>query len=206
MPPIGTGMLDHTWRAMSAADGTTWAGRWERVAARAPSWFGGFFGLLGAACAVAALINPLRWLLEPLLRLISDWLVPASPNLAYAVFLLLLAGALVARKRVAWWALTCYTLLLLAIEVLALIAFDAMDVVPPLVVTAVVLTLLVATRSQFSARVRRGAFWRALGANVETIQVEDLGTLNVETVAAMVNLRGFRQQGESIVFTSRHEH
>ena len=45
-----------------------------------------------------------------------------------------------------------------------------------------------------------------LGANVETIQVEDLSTLPVETLAAMVNLRGFRQQGESIVFTSRHEH
>jgi ADP-heptose:LPS heptosyltransferase len=45
-----------------------------------------------------------------------------------------------------------------------------------------------------------------LGDNVETIQVVDLSTLDVETVAAMVNLRGFRQQADAIVFTSRHEH
>ncbi len=45
-----------------------------------------------------------------------------------------------------------------------------------------------------------------LGSNVETIQVDDLATLSVETVATLMTVRGFRQQGDSIVFTSRHEH
>ncbi|AEW97782.1 MULTISPECIES: bifunctional lysylphosphatidylglycerol synthetase/lysine--tRNA ligase LysX [Streptomycetaceae] len=145
---------------------TTSVTRLHRVTARVPAWVGGFFGLLGTACALTTLISPLRFLLDPVLRVVNEWLVPASPNLAYAVFLLLLAGALLARKRAAWWVVTFYTALLLAAEAITADLVGVVEAVVSLTITGVVLAVLLVSRSQFPARVRRGAFWRALGVLV----------------------------------------
>ncbi|MCQ4041120.1 bifunctional lysylphosphatidylglycerol synthetase/lysine--tRNA ligase LysX [Streptomyces rubrisoli] len=130
---------------------------------RVPAWSGGFFGLLGTACALSALVSPVRWLLSPVLDVIDDWIVPASPNLAYAVFLLLLAGALLARKRVAWWVVTFYTGLVLLAEVLTIDLVGPVEAGVSLLITGSIMTALLLSRSAFAARVRRGAFWRALG-------------------------------------------
>ncbi|GAA1897771.1 bifunctional lysylphosphatidylglycerol synthetase/lysine--tRNA ligase LysX [Streptantibioticus ferralitis] len=148
---------------MSGGDQRTRPGLLQRVAKRVPAWFGGFLGLLGTACALAALVSPLRWLLSPVLELIDDWIVPASPNLAYAVFLLLLAGALLARKRAAWWVVTFYTGLVLVAEILTIDLVSPVEAAVSLLITSLIMTALLLSRSQFAARVRRGAFWRALG-------------------------------------------
>ncbi|MGW7001490.1 bifunctional lysylphosphatidylglycerol synthetase/lysine--tRNA ligase LysX [Streptomyces sp. NPDC054933] len=151
---------------MSGGDQRTRPGLLQRAVKRVPAWFGGFLGLLGAACALAALVSPLRWLLSPVLELIDDWVVPASPNLAYAVFLLLLAGALLARKRAAWWVVTFYTGLVLAGEILTIDLVSPVEAAVSLAITGLIMTALLLSRSQFGARVRRGAFWRALGVLV----------------------------------------
>jgi lysyl-tRNA synthetase class 2 len=148
---------------MSTADDTTRTSRRQQALDRVPTWFGTFFGLLGAACALSALISPLRFLLDPVLRLINEWLVPASPNLAYAVFLLLLAGALGARKRVAWWIVTFYIALVLLAEALTFTMVSLTEAVVSMAITGIVALLLLVSYRQFPARVRRGAFWRALG-------------------------------------------
>jgi lysyl-tRNA synthetase, class II len=139
------------------------AGRLRRATDRVPTWLGGFFGLLGAACALTALISPLRFLLDPLLRVVNEWVVPASPNLAYAVFLLLLSGALIARKRAAWWVVTVYTALVLLAEVLTIDLVSVTEAAVSLAITGAIMAVLLVSRPQFAARVRRGAFWRALG-------------------------------------------
>ena len=46
--------------------------------------------------------------LEAAVRLLDQILVPVSANLAYAVFLFLLAGATAARKKIAWWLVVVY--------------------------------------------------------------------------------------------------
>ncbi|MDI5971950.1 hypothetical protein POF50_021870 [Streptomyces sp. SL13] len=138
---------------------------WRRAADRVPVWLGGFFGLLGAVCALSALIAPLRHAIAPALRFVGAWLVPASPNLAHAVFLLL-SAAMLARKRAAWWVVTFYVALVLLAEALTVTMVGVTGSAVSLAVTAAVLAVLVAGRGHFPARVRRGAFWRALGVLV----------------------------------------
>ncbi len=45
-----------------------------------------------------------------------------------------------------------------------------------------------------------------IGPHVETLQQDDLSALSADKVIASLNIRGFRQMGESIVFTDRPEH
>jgi lysyl-tRNA synthetase, class II len=148
---------------MRSAEGTTGTGRGSWTAPRVPVWLGGFFGLLGAVCAVTALIEPLRVLLAPALRFVGAWIVPASPNLAYAVFLLLLSAAMLARKRAAWWVVTFYVGLVLLAQAVTVLLVSVLQSALSLAITVAVLAVLLAARSQFPARVRRGAFWQAVG-------------------------------------------
>ncbi|MDJ0339995.1 bifunctional lysylphosphatidylglycerol synthetase/lysine--tRNA ligase LysX [Streptomyces sp. H10-C2] len=132
--------------------------RWKRSV---PEWFGEFFASLALFCAVLAVVGPLHRLFEPVRRWVEILTVPASANLAYAAFLMLLAGALAARKRVAYW----IVVVLLGLTVLAnvlLSFFSEWSAIPALVITGAALTALVMARGEFSARVRKGAFWRAL--------------------------------------------
>ncbi|QNA73561.1 bifunctional lysylphosphatidylglycerol synthetase/lysine--tRNA ligase LysX [Streptomyces sp. So13.3] len=133
--------------------------RWKRSV---PEWFGEFFASLAIFCAVLAVVGPLHRLLEPVRRWVEILTVPASANLAYAAFLMLLAGALAARKRVAYWIVVVF----LGLSVLAnvvLIAFESeWSAIPALAITGTALAVLVVSRGEFSARVRKGAFWRAL--------------------------------------------
>ncbi|WP_419992996.1 bifunctional lysylphosphatidylglycerol synthetase/lysine--tRNA ligase LysX [Streptomyces boninensis] len=134
-----------------------------KLGSRVPQWAGAALGTLGLYCAVTALIGPLRRLLRPVTHFIDDWIFPASPNLAYAAFLMLLAVATTARKRAAWWVLAIYWGVLLAIAALVLATErDWHDALAPFLLAAVVLAVLLLARGEFAARVRRGAFWRAM--------------------------------------------
>ncbi|MFE6159986.1 bifunctional lysylphosphatidylglycerol synthetase/lysine--tRNA ligase LysX [Streptomyces sp. NPDC056486] len=133
-----------------------------RFLRRVPEGFATFFGTLGLFCAILAVIAPLRHLLRPVVRVLDLLTVPVSPNLAYAVFLFLLAGATAARKKVAWWLVVVYLGLLLAFDVLGIALGFWADSIPSLVVCSIALVLLVLARKEFSADSRRGAVRRAV--------------------------------------------
>ncbi|MBN0042887.1 bifunctional lysylphosphatidylglycerol synthetase/lysine--tRNA ligase LysX [Streptomyces actuosus] len=133
---------------------------------RVPEGFGAFFGALGLLCLLLALIPPLRRLLRPVVRVLDLLIVPVSANLAYAVFLFLLAGATAARKKVAWWLVVVYLGLLVLTDVLGVALGLYAESLPSLVVCLLALALLIAARGEFYAASRRGAVRRAVGVLV----------------------------------------
>ncbi|MFF3641257.1 bifunctional lysylphosphatidylglycerol synthetase/lysine--tRNA ligase LysX [Streptomyces sp. NPDC002564] len=138
---------------------------------RVPEGFAAFFGVLGVFCAILAVIAPLRRLLLPVIRFLDLVTVPVSANLAYAVFLFLLAAATAARKKVAWWLVVSYLGLLLAFDVLgAALGFWA-ESLPSFIVCAAAFVLLILARKEFSADSRRGAVRRAVAVLVAGLAV-----------------------------------
>ncbi|QEV21531.1 bifunctional lysylphosphatidylglycerol synthetase/lysine--tRNA ligase LysX [Streptomyces alboniger] len=133
-----------------------------RFLARVPEGFAAFFGALGVFCAVVALIPALRRLLMPVMRFLELVTVPVSANLAYAVFLFLLAAATAARKKVTWWLVVIYLALLLAFDVLGAALGYWAESLPSFVVCGIAFVLLILARKEFSADSRRGALWRAV--------------------------------------------
>ncbi|MER6025773.1 bifunctional lysylphosphatidylglycerol synthetase/lysine--tRNA ligase LysX [Streptomyces sp. NPDC001851] len=128
-----------------------------------PEAFGTLFAALGLLCALIALIEPLRDLLQPVVHALDLVLVPISANLAYAVFLFLLAGATAARKKVAWWLVVVYLGLLVLSDAFGVALGMYAESLPSLVLCGVLLLLLVVARGEFYAASRRAALWRALG-------------------------------------------
>ncbi|WP_428950691.1 bifunctional lysylphosphatidylglycerol synthetase/lysine--tRNA ligase LysX [Streptomyces sp. cg35] len=141
----------------AGAAGRTREGRLGRV----PEIFATFFGTLGLFCALIALIAPLRHFLRPVTRFLDTLTVPVSANLAYAAFLFLLAGATAARKKVAWWLVTVYFGLLLAVDVLGVCLGLFADSLPSLIVCGIAFVVLLRARREFSAQSRRGSVRRA---------------------------------------------
>ncbi|MEV3856374.1 bifunctional lysylphosphatidylglycerol synthetase/lysine--tRNA ligase LysX [Streptomyces sp. NPDC050095] len=139
------------------APARTRAGRLGRV----PEIFATFFGTVGLYCTLIALIAPLRHFLHPVTRFLDTLTVPVSANLAYAAFLFLLAGAIAARKKVAWWLVTVYFGLLLVVDVLGVFVGLFMDSLPSLVVCGVAFLVLLRARREFYAESRRGSVRRA---------------------------------------------
>ncbi|MEV4435749.1 bifunctional lysylphosphatidylglycerol synthetase/lysine--tRNA ligase LysX [Streptomyces sp. NPDC049555] len=134
---------------------------WHRFLRRVPNGFAIFFALLGTYCAVTSLIPPLRRALAPVTRALDLLTVPTAANLALAVFLLLLAAATAARKRVTLWFVLAYLALLLLADAL-LLAVGYWDTLPSLALCVGAMALLFLARREFYAASRRGAFLRAL--------------------------------------------
>ncbi|GAA4891179.1 hypothetical protein GCM10023237_06270 [Streptomyces coeruleoprunus] len=78
------------------------------------------------------------------------------------MFLLLLAAAVGARKRVAWWLVVAYVSLLLLADVLLVVFAADWSWTANLVLCVAALAVLVMARDEFSAQTRHGAWWRAL--------------------------------------------
>ncbi|MFF0163542.1 bifunctional lysylphosphatidylglycerol synthetase/lysine--tRNA ligase LysX [Streptomyces sp. NPDC005263] len=129
---------------------------------RVPEGFAAFFGAIGLLCVLLDLIPPLRALLRPVVRFLDHLVVPVSANLAYAVFLFLLAAATAARKKVAWWLVVVYLGLLVLTDVLGLVVGLYEDSIPSLIVCGLALTVLIVARREFYAASRRAAVRRAL--------------------------------------------
>ncbi|MGW0768872.1 bifunctional lysylphosphatidylglycerol synthetase/lysine--tRNA ligase LysX [Streptomyces sp. NPDC002676] len=127
-----------------------------------PEVFATFFAALGLLCALLAFFAPLRRALRPVVRALDELLVPISANLAYAVFLFLLAGAIAARKKVAWWLVVVYLGLLVLTNALGVSVGLYAESLASLVLCTLLLVLLVVARREFYAASRRGALWRAL--------------------------------------------
>ncbi|WP_327351748.1 bifunctional lysylphosphatidylglycerol synthetase/lysine--tRNA ligase LysX [Streptomyces sp. NBC_01304] len=138
-------------------------GRGQGFLAKVPDGFATAFGLLGLYCAVTALIAPLRRLFAPVTRALDHATVPVSPNLAYAVFLFLLAAACASRKTIAWRIVVAYLSLLLIWDGIRIAQGHWHDNLASAVVCAAALVVLVLAYREFYADSRRGAFLRALG-------------------------------------------
>jgi lysyl-tRNA synthetase class 2 len=128
---------------------------------KVPEVFAAFFGALGLLCVLLALIPPLRTLLRPVVRFLDLLLVPVSANLAYAVFLFLLAAATAARKKIAWWLVVVYLGLLVLDDILGVALGLYAESIPSLVVCGLALALLIIARREFYAASRRAAVRRA---------------------------------------------
>jgi lysyl-tRNA synthetase class 2 len=129
---------------------------------RVPQGFAVFFGALGLLCALLTLIPPLRTGLRPLAHFLDLLLVPVSANLAYAVFLFLLAAATGARKKIAWWLVVVHLGLLVLTGILGMAVGEFAESVPSFVVCGLALSLLIYARKEFYAASRRAAVRRAL--------------------------------------------
>ncbi|MFF4979067.1 bifunctional lysylphosphatidylglycerol synthetase/lysine--tRNA ligase LysX [Streptomyces sp. NPDC001046] len=138
---------------------------------RVPQGFAVCLGALGLLCALLALVPPLRTALRPLVRFLDLLLVPVSANLAYAVFLFLLAAATGARKKIAWWLVVVYLGLLVLTDVLGMAVGEFAESVPSFVVCGLALVLLIVARREFYAASRRAAVRRALAVLVAGLVV-----------------------------------
>ncbi|MFF4319606.1 bifunctional lysylphosphatidylglycerol synthetase/lysine--tRNA ligase LysX [Streptomyces sp. NPDC001568] len=134
----------------------------RRFLSRVPDAFGAFFGTLGLLCALLALSPTLRRLLRPIVRFLDQFVVPVSENLAYAVFLFLLAAALGTRKKIAWWIVVTYLALLILVDVLIIADGDYWIGGPSMAVAVAAMIVLIAARGEFYAASRHGAVWRAM--------------------------------------------
>ncbi|WP_139279929.1 bifunctional lysylphosphatidylglycerol synthetase/lysine--tRNA ligase LysX [Rhodococcoides yunnanense] len=112
------------------------------------------------------------WSISPALRVVirvpreyvdNYYFDAPDTSLAWALVVGLLAAALASRKRIAWWLLTIYLVLLALTNLADGIENKSVDSWIALGVHVVVLGILIASRREFYTRVRRGAGWRALG-------------------------------------------
>lgn len=133
---------------------------WRRLRRRVPNGFAIFFSVLGLFCALTALFGPLRRGLRPVIYWLDTLTIPVTPNFAYAAFLFLLAAAMTARKRVAFWFVVAYMVLVTLADALFLAA-GYWEFAFSLVLCAGALVLLIVSHREFYAITRRGAFARA---------------------------------------------
>ncbi|MEU6275268.1 bifunctional lysylphosphatidylglycerol synthetase/lysine--tRNA ligase LysX [Streptomyces populi] len=129
---------------------------------KVPEGFASFFAAIGLLCTLLAFIPPLRALLRPVVRFLDLLIIPVSANLAYAVFLFLLAAATAARKKIAWWLVVVYLGLLVLTDLLGIAAGLYVASIPSLIVCGLLLALLIVARREFYADSRRAAVRRAL--------------------------------------------
>ncbi|MGO4459799.1 bifunctional lysylphosphatidylglycerol synthetase/lysine--tRNA ligase LysX [Streptomyces sp. M-16] len=134
----------------------------NRFLNRVPDAFGAFFGTLGLLCALLALSPTLRKLLRAVVDFLDDFVVPVSANLAYAVFLFLLAAALGMRKKIAWWIVVTYLALLVLVDVLIIADGELWVGGPSMALAVAAFVILIASRKEFYAASRPGAVWRAM--------------------------------------------
>ncbi len=130
---------------------------------KVPDVFATFFGLVGLYCGVLAVIAPLRRLARPVTHALDASTIPVSPNLAYALFLTLLAAACASRKTIAWRLVVAYLGLLLIFDGIAIATGDWREAVPSAIVCGIALVVLCLAHREFYGQTRRGQFLRALG-------------------------------------------
>ncbi|MFG1676424.1 bifunctional lysylphosphatidylglycerol synthetase/lysine--tRNA ligase LysX [Micromonospora sp. NPDC049282] len=153
------------------------------VRAQVPRAFAILLAVFAAVCALAALSSAVAADVQPVRTAIDALLVPAPANLAYAVFLGVLAAAARRRKRLAWWVLLVYFSLTLVVGLTAgglllmvganelnhaagqrlFGTLETIGVWVGIAFAAAAVALLSTARREFYARVRPGSTWRALG-------------------------------------------
>ncbi|GIF74567.1 bifunctional lysylphosphatidylglycerol synthetase/lysine--tRNA ligase LysX [Asanoa siamensis] len=163
--------------------------RWGRYV---PRIFGLVMWFVAIVSFIAAIGHIFDTGVQPVRETIDALIIPAPANIAYAVFLAVLATATLRRKRVAWWLLTVYfSLSVLVTTVLAIVLsavpdaellddagnrlFDSTGELAllwgGLAISVVALAALIVFRGEFYAHVAKGSVRRALIVFIGTLAV-----------------------------------
>lgn len=126
-----------------------------------PRTAGLILGTWAIACAVLAIVVPLRRVSEGLIDFVDNYILLFSPNLAYASFLGLLAAAVTTRKRAGWRALVALLLINLVATEGLVRTFGYKGVYSTLVAVPA-LVIVVLSRNYFTTRVRKASFLKGL--------------------------------------------
>ena len=137
-----------------------------------PAAVGWLLGVIAGASLLSSVSSTMRHLTRVPREFIDHYLFNfPDTSFAWAFAVAVLAGALVARKRIAWWVLVANLMLAVGFDVAALAQHDGTrleDVGESigLAVHMAAIALLLLSYKEFRAKVRRGAVFRAAGALV----------------------------------------
>jgi lysyl-tRNA synthetase class 2 len=137
-----------------------------------PAATGWTVGVIATLSLVASVLPPVRWIIKVPREFINDYLFNfPDTSVSWSFVLALLAGALTARKRIAWWVLTGILVIAAGLNVEDLtddgrtpISVIGDSIGLTLHVAGIV--LLVMAYPEFWAKVRRGALFKAAAALV----------------------------------------
>lgn len=134
-----------------------------------PAATGWTVGIIATLSLIASVSPVIRWVIRMPREFINDYLFNfPDTSFAWSFVLALLAGALTARKRIAWWLLVLNVLLAAGLNVAGLTA----DHVSPAMAFGetvglgfhlAALVLLILAYREFWAKVRQGALFKAAG-------------------------------------------
>src|SRR5262249_50816790 len=121
-----------------------------------------------ATLSLIASVSPgIRWLIKEPREFVNDYIFNfPDTSFAWAFVLVLLAAALAARKRIAWWILVLYMVAAIGWNIADLVTgdesvFGDVGEVIGLGFHVAAILFLVLARKEFWAKVRRGALFKA---------------------------------------------
>src|SRR5690349_20833570 len=145
-----------------------------------PAAAGWTVGIIATLSLIASVSPGIRWVIKQPREFVNDYIFNfPDTSFAWAFVLALLAAALAARKRIAWWILLGYMVASIVWNIGGLVtspksvADDIGEVIGLVFHVASILALLLA-RKQFWARVRRAALLKAAATLVVSMAI---GTL-----------------------------
>jgi lysyl-tRNA synthetase class 2 len=145
-----------------------------------PAASGWTVGIIATLSLIASVSPGIRWLIKEPREFVNDYIFNfPDTSFAWAFVLVLLAAALAARKRIAWWILVGYMVASMAWNIGGLVTspksvMDDVGEVVGIVFHAAAILFLVLARKQFWAKVRRAALVKAVATLVASMAV---GTL-----------------------------
>ncbi|MDQ1321133.1 MAG: lysyl-tRNA synthetase, class [Actinomycetota bacterium] len=137
-----------------------------------PAAAGWLLGVIAGASLLSSISSTIRHLTKVPREFIDNYLFNfPDTSFAWAFAVAILAGALVARKRIAWWVLLANLLVAVGFDVVGLIQRDVtrLEQVGELLGFALhlaAIAILLLSYKEFWAKVRRGALFRAAGVLV----------------------------------------
>jgi lysyl-tRNA synthetase class 2 len=145
-----------------------------------PAAAGWTVGIIATLSLIASVSPGIRWVIKEPREFVNDYFFNfPDTSFAWAFVLVLLAAALAARKRIAWWILVGYMIAATVWNVGGLVTspksvMDDVGEVVGLVFHVAAILFLVLARKQFWAKVRRAALVKAVATLVASMAV---GTL-----------------------------
>lgn len=137
-----------------------------------PAAAGWTVGIIATLSLIASVSPGIRWLIKEPREFVNDYIFNfPDTSFAWAFVLVLLAAALAARKRIAWWILVAYMVAAIGWNVADLatgnesVVGDVGEVIGAGFHVAAILFLVLA-RKEFWAKVRRGALFKAAASLV----------------------------------------
>ena len=142
-----------------------------------PAAAGWTVGIIATLSLVASISPLVRWIIRVPREFVNNYIFNfPDTSFAWAFVLALLAAALAARKRIAWWILVLYMVAAIIWNVGDLVTGDetwmeSIGEVIGLVFHVAAIAFLVLARKEFWAKVRRGALFKAAAVLVAGMAV-----------------------------------